>query len=299
MQVLFWTAVLWFVSAAIARQWREVRAAAAGTELRWEFIAASCAVVFLTYALLIEVWRVVLRGWDARLPFAEAARIWVISNLGRYVPGKVWQLGSMAMMAREQGVPGVAAAGSAIAVTLLHTVAGFIVVAVTGMRVLDISRAGVVLLAALSMSIVLLPWLLPPIGTLAGRVTGRSLRIPPLPARLLWFSLAASAVAWVMYGLAFRLFAVGVLGHATGAAPVYIAVFTGSYLLGFLALFAPGGLVVREAVMASALAKAGTSAGAAIVLVIASRLWLTALEIVPALCFLAHRALRRGPRCRE
>ena len=294
-QVAFWVAVLWFVTTAVARQWRDVRAATAGAELRWEFIGASCAVVLLTYALLIEVWRAVLRAWGARLPYHEAARIWVVSNLGRYVPGKVWQIVTMAVMARDQGVSGVAAAGSAVAVTLLLTFAGFVVVAATGARVLDLSSAGVAVLVALSVAIVLLPWLLPHFARFASHLTGRSVKIPPLPARVLWFALAASAAAWVLYGLAFRLFALGVLGDASGAASMYIAVFGGSYLLGFLALFAPGGLVVREAAMASALAKMGFGAGAAIVLVVASRLWLTALEIVPALCFLAHRALRRGP----
>ncbi len=294
-QVAFWLAVLSFVAAAVARQWGDVRAAAAGADLRWEFIGASCVVVLLTYALLIEVWRAVLRGWDARLPYREAARIWIVSNLGRYVPGKVWQIGTMAVMAREQGVSAVAAAGSALAVTLLHTVAGFVVVAATGARVLDIGAVSMAVLAALSAGIVLLPWLLPHFATLASRVSGRSVRIPPLPGRVLWFGLLASTAAWVMYGLAFRLFAVGVLGDAPGATSMYIAVFSGSYLLGFLALFAPGGLVVREAAMAGALAKMGFGAGAAILLVVASRLWLTALEIVPALCFLAHRALRRRP----
>ena len=291
--MVFAAAVAWFATAAIVRQWADVRTAAGDLHPRWSFIAASCAVVLLTYALLIEVWRVVLRGWGARLPYPEAARIWVVSNLGRYVPGKVWQIGSMAMMARDQGVSGGAAAASAIVVTVLHTVAGFAVVAVTGSHAADIGRVAVLVLAVACTSIVLLPWLLPRMSALASRVAGREVQIPLLPQRVLWTALAASSVAWAMYGLAFQLFAAGILGTPTGATTLYIAVFTASYLLGFLALFAPGGLVVREAVMASALAKAGIGVGPAIVLVVASRLWLTALEIVPALCFMAHRALRR------
>jgi glycosyltransferase 2 family protein len=292
--VAFAAAVVWFAIAAVTRQWHDVRAAAVAIHPRWSLIAASCAVVLLTYALLIEVWRTVLRSWDARLPFGAAAGIWLISNLGRYVPGKVWQLGSMAIMARDHGVSGVAAAGSALVVTLLNTVAGFVVVALTGMRLFEVNAPLITLALLLGAAVVFMPWVLPRLGFLAARVTGRHVQIPRMAGRALWVVLAACAAGWVMYGVAFRLFAVGVLGHAGGAVGVYVAVFTASYLAGFLALFAPGGLVVREALMAGALANVGMGAGPAIVLVVASRLWLTILEIVPALCFLAHRAQRRG-----
>ena len=116
--------------------------------------------------------------------------------------------------------------------------------------------------------------------------------IPTLPPRTVWFAVAASAVAWVMYGVAFQLLTLGVLGSAPGATSLYVAVFTGSYVLGFIVLIAPAGLGVREVSMGAALAKAGFAVSNATVLVIVSRLWLTVLEIAPALAFLAHAAVR-------
>jgi glycosyltransferase 2 family protein len=189
----------------------------------------------------------------------------------------------------------VTAAGSAVIVTLVNTVAGFVVLAATGARVLAIPTAGFVAITLLGIALLLTPQLVPWLGSLAGRLTGRSIVIPKLPHRAIWTAALISALSWIGYGIAFRLLAVGVLGYATGALSLYVAVFTGSYLLGFLALFAPGGLGVREYVMATALESAGYGRGEAILLVVASRLWLTVLEIVPAVIFLAHRWVRPQP----
>ena len=72
--------------------------------------------------------------------------------------------------------------------------------------------------------------------------------------------------------------------RATGNASAYIAVYTGSYLAGYLALFAPGGVGVREAALVLAMPRFQlASATDAAVIAITSRLWLTILEIVPGL----------------
>jgi uncharacterized membrane protein YbhN (UPF0104 family) len=76
----------------------------------------------------------------------------------------------------------------------------------------------------------------------------------------------------------------------------YLAVFTGSYLAGYLALFAPGGIGVREVVLVTAMVQYGLATTAqAEVIAFASRLWLTVLEIVPGLVFLPGAATRSTP----
>ncbi len=257
-------------------------------------LLGSCLIVLATYGMLVESWRIVLGGWGFELPFGQAARIWTISNLGRYLPGKVWAMGTMAVMAQRRGVSGIAAAGSAVVVTLVNTLTGFVVVLAMGARVLPYDRRLWYLLVAIGCAaMVVLPAFLPEVGRVAGRLTGRRVEIPRLPARSVLTAAAASVVAWIAYGVAFRMFTFGVLGSATGATSLYIAVFTGSYLIGFIMLFAPAGAGVREGAMLSALTAAGVPTDAAAILVITSRVWLTVLEILPATFFLA---LRREPR---
>jgi uncharacterized membrane protein YbhN (UPF0104 family) len=249
-------------------------------------------MVLLTYAMLIETWRIVLVGWGHHLPYWEAARIWTISNLGKYIPGKVWALSAMAVMSEARGVSPVVAAAASLLITVINTVVGFVVVAATGARVLDFPTAAIVAIAVAGMAVVLVPPALPKLGEIAGRVLGRELTIPHLAYPAVVAAAFATAAAWVGYGIAFRLFVAGVLGVAPGSIPLYTAVFAGSYLVGFLALFAPGGVGVREAVMAAGLQRAGFPTGPAYLVVVASRLWLTVLEVVPAVLFLGHGWIR-------
>jgi hypothetical protein len=153
-----------------------------------------------------------------------------------------------------------------------------------------------VIVAVLAVVVIATPSALPKIGVVAGRVLGRTIVLRPLPHRVLLIAALLTAVAWTMYGIAFRLFVLGVLGSAAGALPDYIAVFAGSYLLGFVAIFSPAGVGVREGAMGFALQRAGFALGPAYLVVVASRLWLTALEVIPPLLFLAFvRRSRLSP----
>jgi len=296
----FAVAVVVAVAFALVREWQPVSAAMHEARPRWGVIALSGAIVLANYALLVEAWRVVLAGWEGerrgiaapRLGFWESARIWSVSNLGRYIPGKVWQMGSMAVMAQERGISGLTAAGAAVVVTLINTVAGFVVLVLTGAGVLHVPPLGIAVIALLGAGLLLAPQLIPWLGNLAGRILRRPIVLGRIPHTAIWIAALISAASWVVYGVAFRVMAVGVLGSATGAVGTYIAVFTASYLAGFLALIAPGGVGVREIVMFAGLRQAGFTSGEATLLVVSSRVWLTILEIVPAVLFLAHRWMR-------
>ena len=137
------------------------------------------------------------------------------------------------------------------------------------------------------------PSALPRLGLLAGRLFKREIVLRPLAHHVLLSAAVLTSVAWLMYGVAFWLFTKGVLGNAPGALRNYVAVFAGSYLLGFLAIFSPAGVGIREGAMVLALQRAGFAAGPAYLLVVASRLWLTALEVIPPLIFLAFVRRRR------
>jgi glycosyltransferase 2 family protein len=92
-------------------------------------------------------------------------------------------------------------------------------------------------------------------------------------------------IAWLGYGAALWLLARGLLPEAGLEPGLAVAVFTASYLAGFLALFAPGGLGVREALFILMLQRP-LGIGAATALAIASRLLLTITEFGAAVPFL-------------
>jgi hypothetical protein len=296
LQTAFVGAVLWFASRALAGQWGGVRAQIVTARPNWGLVAAATLLVLVAYGVLIFVWRSVLRAWHEEagpgISLREAARIWFVSNLGRYVPGKVWQIATMGVMAQRRGVSAVTATGAALLVNLANVASGFVVVLATGAAVFHSfttagPRAGVLLAVVLATGLAVLPGALARLSPVLARLTNQRITLPLIPARAVWLAAIGTAVAWVGYGVAFQWFAASLVHRTTGATTFYIAAYTGSYLVGYLALFAPGGLVVREYMLVASLTGLGLlSAPEAWLVAIASRLWLTVLEVIPGLLFM-------------
>lgn len=303
------TAVQWLLAAVligfaareIARQWQNVPAALASVQLDWPRIIASGALFVATYLVLVEAWRSTLRAWSQSLPYGPAARIWFVSNLGKYVPGRVWQIAAMGTMAQRAGVSPAAAIGSSLVVNLVSIISGFTVIALSAGKDIPaavglessgrIAELGVIVVAVAGIaSLVLAPVVIPKLVRLAAKVSGRDFAVPDIPPRAIWIAAGSTAASWMLYGIAFAWFARGVSPNATGNALSYIAVYTGSYLAGYLALFVPGGVGVREAALIIAMPRFQlASAADAAVIAMTSRLWLTVLEILPGLLLLRKR----------
>src|SRR5205085_6585449 len=252
------TIVLLFVARALITQWLEFRGTPLVVSPSWAIIVASGVVVLVTYGLLIETWRRILGAWGSALPFSDAVRIWCVSNLGRYVPGKVWQIGAMSTMAEAVGVSAVAAAGSAVLNTIVNIATGFLVALIAGWRSFDTlsngnTRIGIALLVVALGGVLLLPTAMPYLLAIARRVTGRPLDLGPIPPRAIIISLVGNIVAWLMYGAAFELFVRGVIGSAPGTFADYVTAYAWPYILGYLAIVVPGGIGVRDTALAVAL----------------------------------------------
>jgi len=97
--------------------------------------------------------------------------------------------------------------------------------------------------------------------------------------------IAANALAWLGYGAALWLLTRGLLPGVRLDFGRAVAVFTASYLAGFLALLAPGGLGVREGLFILMLQQP-IGIAPATALAIASRLLLTLTEFGAAAPFL-------------
>jgi hypothetical protein len=278
-----------FVGRALATNWSEFRALDVDISLRARPLVLAVLTTLLTYGCLIEAWRRVILGWGDRLSFHDAAYIWTVSNLGRYIPGKVWTLAGLVVLARREGVRGATATagGLVMQVVAVGTGGAVMVAGLAGETALWGALAAVALSAAVVTGLVWQPVGVPIMRMLGGGAEARPLA--PGPALL---AVGATLVGWVTHGLSFWLISRGVLADASLALSAAITAFAGAYILGLLALFAPGGLGVREAVLATALAPI-TGAGGAVLLSIASRLFLTVMEIGVALVAVGSKALTK------
>jgi uncharacterized membrane protein YbhN (UPF0104 family) len=293
-------AVTWFVVRFISNQWTAIRASAQALHPSWVGLALASVCVLIGYAILIASWRLLLAAWRSPLRLTDAARIWFVSSLGKYVPGKLWSIGAMAILAKEAGASPVAATGSAIIMQLVNLAAGFAVISLAGagelLAAYPLLRVGAwVTLAATIIGLAYGPALLAWAVRIASRLVRRPTpELPELTRRDLLIVFGANVAAWIAYGIGFGIFWNALLGRGGGVTLSALAVYTSSYLIGFLALVVPGGLGVREAALTGLLLSLHLATpGDAALLAAASRIWLTLLEVLPGLALLPGTSLRR------
>ncbi|HEX2610700.1 MAG TPA: lysylphosphatidylglycerol synthase domain-containing protein, partial [Gemmatimonadales bacterium] len=283
---------------SIAANWQSLRAQRIDWQLSPGLIVASMLVVFTAYAVLVEAWRRVVLSMGQRLPFFSAVRIWFLASLGKYIPGKVWAVAGAAVLARRAGVdPSVAVAG-ALVLHALALASGAAAVALTARDALQALGPAAVPIAAvlLGLSAVGLAalasqsWL----DRISRLLPSSFPRLRAVGFGILSLAFAANLLAWALYGSALLLLTRGVLPEVTLSLPQAIGVFTCSYLAGFVALFAPGGLGPRESVFLLMLAgDIGLKPAAGLAL--ASRLLLTGTEVLPAVPLLLLRRDATSP----
>jgi hypothetical protein len=289
------------VVAGLAALYGLVRAAApvlqaAHPQMDWGMLAAASALWLASYTQLVQLWASSLEWWDGsvkgtpkRLSLFQAVRVFFVSNLARYVPGAVWQFAGLAALTAATGASPVAASVAVLLQQGVLLATGFALVLSGAPHVLGAWTQALDTLSQAALAVVLMvglivigPRLLPAARRLAERVIKRPVPLPSPPHGAFALYVVRSALGWVGYGIAFWLFARALYGqeapHLWLAATTYIT----SYLLGLLAVFAPAGLVVREGAIVLALTPT-LGPQRALVLAVASRLWLVAIEILGAL----------------
>jgi hypothetical protein len=295
-QVVAAALLFFFIGREIVRQWTTFRSQPLEADPRWWDLVASGALVLLAHALLVQTWRLLMGagGVGAALPFWTAARIWSVASLAKYVPGKIWQITTMGTMAHQAGVSPVVSTGSALLSTIINIASGIALVLGLGWGWLDVVRgdaryAAIALLVLAVLGLLALPWVIPRLGAITAKLTGRPSDLAAPPPRIILAAIVGNVLAWVLYGIAFLWVVRGVLGTAPGALWLYVAVYTASYVVGYLFFLVPGGIGPREAVMYELLTALHLATPKqALLVAAASRIWLTILEIAPGLIFMAR-----------
>lgn len=224
--------------------------------------------------------RHVVRVVGGSIGLPESFWVTCASNMGKYLPGKIWAAAGKAVLSRRAGLPtSVALLATALDIYLL-LLASFAV----GGTLWTLHLGEPLLLAAvLAVTPALAALVHPSVFRLLSRLAlrGAADHVPLLFS----YGLGDVLRAGVWYVLFWILLAAGFLCvvEATvvpvGAWPALAGAFILSYLAGILAIFAPGGIGVREGVLHLMLGPV-IGPGAAALLAVAGRIWATVAEIV-------------------
>ncbi len=285
LQLLLTGALTWFILEAVGFSLAELGAfELSNLTVNWGLLGLSSLVLLLAYLYFAGLWGLMVReigGYE--VGFVPSLRVFFTANLGRYLPGKVWQIAGLAYLARGEGVPAPTATGAAILGQALSlggaTLLGSAVLLGSG-RGPSFGggwTAAVLLVLLLGATFPgILKALLPLWFRLARQEVPGGFR--PNPAfGVRWMGLYA--IGWAVQGLAFWILVRGLGFDLTllEGVPAYPA----AYVAGYVVLFAPAGAGIREGMLVVFLGPIlGT--GAAVVALLA-RLWTTVVELLPAL----------------
>jgi len=272
-----WPLLKWFLFAAVvffiihrARQlWDPEQFSQIDLKPMW--LLAAGAIYAIGWLPSIWFWRKLLQSLGNELCFRDVACAYYCGHLGKYIPGKATVLIIRAGMLKERGVTIAAGALTATYETLtLIAVGGAVAICLSPLFLTaaqwqslpgfigwihrwPFAVPGIVVLAV----IVALPLVARLLSRLSRTVTPAEFLETGSPdtgvirVRLLYQGCLVYVVAWMCHGLSlgFTLRALSADTFAFAAWPIWTAACGLATSVGFVAVFAPGGLGVREGLL--------------------------------------------------
>lgn len=293
----WWRWIQWILGAAVVvlavrallRNWTQLQAQEVAWTVKPLWLAGALLVMLASYVLQIEAWRRVVRGLGYRLRWTQAARVCTVSNLGKYVPGKVWAVAGAALLAQREGVAPGAAVAAAILLQGFALASGVAVAAFLAPEVLEgldpVLRAGIWIVGVLAVLGSFTLAVAPARALLQRLLPATAPVLPALSPILLAGAFVVNAIVWGATGLSFVWLGQGLIDAPAIPWALATSVFTVAYIAGLVAVFAPGGVVVRESLVVLLL-QGVAGPKVALALALASRVLLTCTELGAALPFL-------------
>lgn len=231
----------------------------------------------LNILLATQAWRAILADLGSRLGVVSAARVFLVGQLGKYLPGSVWFLLAQMELAAEVGVPR-QRSGSASIVNVVLSVATALVTTLVALpfapSFLPSGFWWVFLLLPVLAAVLYPPFLNRGLNLLL-RFARRAPLEHHVSIRGALAAMAWSALSWLSVGVQVYLLVLAVGGEA--GLPLFLLCLGGytlAWAVGFLTLVAPAGAGAREAALLLVLAPV-LSPGRALVVVVVSRVLLT------------------------
>jgi uncharacterized membrane protein YbhN (UPF0104 family) len=285
-QVLLISALFYFMGTRILGNWSQVRAYDWHVNYLW--LVISIVVMLLALLVMSAVLAIIFRAFSRNVSSAKAFKIAYLAQLGRYIPGKVWQVFGMVYLAGKEGVSKAEAITSFALAQVFATPPAILIVylflILTGglsSTGFELAALGYVLAAIVVISLFVLfrpSWLRQLINYVLTRF-GKDTIDFEIQKKSGGKILFAYFAGWNLYGLAFYLFLISVSDFPAGHFLQAIGIFCAAYLIGYWSILTPGGIGIREAVLVVLLAPY-FSPGVAAAVAAFARLWSIVGELI-------------------
>lgn len=271
----------------ISKNWQTI------SLIKWNFNTLDIVLILfslcLAYFANIFSWHIVTKALGTGVDFRANFQIWVFSNLSRFIPGSLWQYPSRVYLLTKEGVSKALGVTAVIIEGLLNLSLG---AAVVFMSLVfwylppELRRYQEILWLFLFSLVFIFVFTNEKVATTAAlflkRITkqeGKILGAVKLPAQwIIPLALIVLARFFLVGSALFFLTRIIVLVNFD-LLPVFIGISSLSWLLGYIALFVPGGLGVFEASL-SGMLSIYIPFPLAVLVAVVLRLLLLAVELI-------------------
>jgi uncharacterized membrane protein YbhN (UPF0104 family) len=243
-------------------------------------LAVSLVLLFLGFLINGMSWARVVRRAGFKVSDSEGIASTGLSIFGKYIPGKIWIImGRAEYLSKKHGYPRKDLGSYSFdaqfialwAALLLGTIGMFSV------KSFDLYGLSVLLLFTILSLVIYTPMFHRIAAFLLSKISGKTVTIPTLPfgsvyRLILWF-----LAYWGIWCLSFYFLASSLVPEALPFQVSFGFGLAGS--LGILAVFAPGGIGVREGILTGFLTLIGLDLPTATTIAVTSRLWYLAGEV--------------------
>ena len=291
-------AIFLFLGRMVWTNWSQVRDAS----FTFEALPLLLSTLLFAFSYFIQIWAwylITLRLKIALSP-SETLESWFYSQLGKYLPGKIWLLLSRFYFYESKGKSrGNISVALYLEMVTMIVAAGLIFLAVLIFHqeiefFTSWGQYGWLVLLSLFGLAFLHPKVLQKIlNWVLVRWKREPISLSISYAHILWI-LFVCILSWIVGGIGFYLF----IGSVYPVASQYILFLTGalaaSSMLGLIAIFAPSGLGVREGALVYLLSFV-MATPVAVIISILTRIWMTLIEIgLIGVIYLFRKFQRQG-----
>lgn len=233
---------------------------------------------FLSYA---KSWQELMRALGSSISFAQSTWMIATTQIAKYMPGRIWYMLGRVYVGKKQKMPGETLAVSMILETCLLLITSSVIFLMCSMlvgtyKVVNILASFILLIIAI---VVINPRILNWITNFVLRI----LKKPGVKITLSYMQMLKLSIyyfgLWIAQIVGFYFLVNSIYQLPISSIFTLASAHTLSWIIGFVVLFAPSGLGVREGVMTLLLSPI-LPTPLAIAVSFISRIWMTVFEIV-------------------
>lgn len=245
-------------------------------------LIVSILLLFIFFLLFVFGWKLILRGLGVSLPFLKSFKIIFYSQLGKYLPGKIWVFVGRMYFCQQLGIPASKIFLSMVLEMALSMISGILIFLV-GFSIFPGLQIDINPFFLMIVVIILFVIIHPKVFTRIINIFLHLVKKGPIRIDLSFSQICGImlyyCVMWFSLGIAFYFLINSTTFIALSTIPILAGAFSISTTIGAMALFIPGGLGVRESVLAFLLSNF-FPISLAILLSVLSRIWISFGELI-------------------